>query len=293
MILVSDQRLTDVKTGRPVTDRANKAVADLRSPQAAFAYTGIAEVAGKPTDEWIMETMAEGDNREDSLVRLRDVGTREFASVPLNRAIKRLAIIGCGWGVMKSGPGELEPYVALVSNFAGRRSWLPKAEDSFELRWFYPHRDRHGIFRGGPPVGAWTAGQVFSRSRSERLIRQITRGLARTPSVAVSARIVAEAVRDFASSNTSVGKGLVVISVPRPVPGQEGGISSPTPPVAPRGLADHFKAWSSMSGEMSFLYLPPDLSAPPASYGPMVIDEGMQIKGIEMWVGEEPPWWKN
>lgn len=36
-----------------------------------------------------------------------------------------------------------------------------------------------------------------------------------------------------------------------------------------------------MSGEMSFLYLPPDLSAPPASYGPMVIDKGMQIKGIE------------
>jgi hypothetical protein len=38
--------------------------------------------------------------------------------------------------------------------------------------------------------------------------------------------------------------------------------------------------------------VPPDLSAPAASYGPLVIDEDIQMKGIEVWA-ETPPWWTD
>jgi hypothetical protein len=292
MILVSDQRLTDASTGGPVTDRANKAIADLRS-RSAFAYTGLASVGKKPTDEWIMDSMAEGGGPTNSLELLRDAGTRDFAWLRIAPSIKRLAVIGAGWARFSSGSGDLEPYLVRISNFDGGDRWLGKAQDRFTIRWFHPLRQR-GFHpsQTDRAVGAWTAGQDISQERLSRLLRQLRNGLQRTESLAVAARLIAEAVRSFAQGNRLVGKGLVIITIPKPADGQLPGIYAATPPVESRGLAAHFEPSRLPRDSMNFLYVPPDLSAPAASYGPLVIDEGMRWKGVEAW-SEKPPWWTD
>jgi len=292
MILVSDQRLTNPTTGEAVTDRANKAIADLRSA-SAFAYTGIAQIGTKPTDDWIMEAMSEGSDPTDSLRCLREAGTREFARLPWDPPIKRLAVIGIGWGILGSGAGNLEPYIVRISNFDGGDHWLPAAGDRFTVRWFYPLR-RGGVdrSRSGPAVGAWTAGQDLPKQQMDRLIRQIKNGLRRTDSLSIAARLIAEEVRSFTRVNPAVGKGLVIVSVPKPRRGVRTGIYSSPPPVDPRGIGDYFKSSRLPRDEINFLYLPSELSAPAASYGPLVLDEGMQFKGIEVWA-ETPPWWSE
>jgi hypothetical protein len=130
MILVSDQRLTNARTGTVVDDRANKAIADLRHG-LAYAYTGIASVAGKSTDEWIMESLAKGGNPTDSLSCLRDAGTRDLSPLAIAPSIKRLAVVGVGWAVFRGGSWELEPFVTCISNFdGGKRGWLPRPRTS-------------------------------------------------------------------------------------------------------------------------------------------------------------------
>lgn len=292
MILVSDQRLTDARTGTPVTDRANKAIVDLRS-KTTFAYTGIASVGPKPTDEWIMDSMAQGDDPTSSLLCLRDSGTHDFEQLELKRSVKRLAVVGAGWARFSSGSGEIEPYLVLISNFDGGNRWLSQADRKFRLRWFHPLRSEGGVgpAQDGKKVGAWTAGQDLSPQRLDRLVRNIKKGLQRTGSLAVVIRLVAEEVRSFADLNPTVGKGLLVTTIPEPGKLQDGGVSSPMPPVNPKGIGDHFESSRLPLDSINFLYVPPDLSAPAASYGPLVIDEGIRSRGIEIWA-ETPPWWK-
>jgi hypothetical protein len=289
MIVVSDQRLT-LPSGKATSDRANKAIMDLRSG-TAFAYTGIAQVGALPTDEWIMTTLAAGPSPTESLINLRDQATVAFARMRYAREIKRLAIVGAGWATFASGTGELEPFLVNVSNFDGRDRWLPAAQSEFTIRFFYPDRDENGV-RRHPALasGIWTAGQDLKASRMNALARQLKRAIERTGSVRDAARVVAEHVRSFAAVNQRVGRGLVVVMLPKPREGLLGGIGTPLPPLNPGSLADHFGDLT-ITGP-TFLYVPPDLSAPAAAYGPLVIDDNMRFQGIEVWA-EQPPWWSN
>jgi hypothetical protein len=157
---------------------------------------------------------------------------------------------------------------------------------------FYPLREG-GVDRSrSPAVGAWTAGQDLTQERTDGLVRQLEKGLRRTGSLAVAARLIAEEVRSFAGVNPAVGKGLLVITVPKPGIERKLYIDSPMPPVNPRGIGDHFAPSRLTTDAMNFLYVPPDLSAPAASYGPMMLSDGVQFKEVEAWA-ERPPWWTD
>jgi hypothetical protein len=292
-ILVSDQRLTDARTGDLRTDRANKGIADLRSG-TSYAYTGIAKVGSKPTDLWIMESLRKGNCGDDWLRSLTESGTRDFARLPAPRSIKRLAVIGVGWGRFGSAEEPAEPFIVRISNFERDNQWLPEAEDEFKRRWFRPLRQK-----GWDPsmsartFGVWSAGQDISQDRLRRLERQLEDGLTRTRSIAVVARLVAEEVRSFASVNRAVGKGLLIVTVPKQEKDRPLYIESPMPPYKPKGIADHFTPDRFTRDSMGFVYVPPDLSAPSASYAPMILSENAQIMEAEAWADETPPWWKE
>ena len=291
MVVVSDQRLTDVQTGQPTTDRANKAIVDLRSG-TAFAYTGVAQIGRTPTDEWLLSALAAGSTPTEGLEELRDRATRAFATLPHPASVKRLAVVGAGWATFATGTGEIEPFLVRVSNFDGGDRWLPVAQDNFTVRWFHPLRAAAvSPSASDAVIGVWTAGQDLPPSRLAAMTRLLVRALKRTGSIADGARVIAEEVRSFANRNRSVGRGLLIVTMPKPRPDIRGGISSPVPPVSPKSLADYFRGKVANDGA-TFLYIPPDLFGPAAAYAPLVVDQGVQFKGGEVW-SEEPPWWNR
>jgi len=60
VLQVSDRRLTNVVGGRAVPGEFNKAVGFTN--KVTFAYTGLAEIDGEDTDEWLANALASGDD---------------------------------------------------------------------------------------------------------------------------------------------------------------------------------------------------------------------------------------
>jgi hypothetical protein len=283
MILVSDQRLTDARTGQLVTDQANKAIADTRG-NFGFAYTGIASIRDQSTLDWIMDAMVEGKDPASSLISLRNAGDRDFARLPVKPSIKRLAVVGSGWAIFSSGNGEPEPFLVCVSNFDGGEKWLDEAQSKFKIRWFFPQRlKRFNPEHGGREFGVWTAGQNVSHKRQRRLIRQLEKNFQRTDSLTPVARAIAEEFRSLAQVNSRIGKGMVVMSIPHPENICISGIGTRMPPREPRDNGSYFNSSLLRSDSMSFMYLPPDPFVPPTAYGPAVLlPEGAgSIRGME------------
>lgn len=279
LILVSDQRLTDADTGELRTDRANKAIADLRTG-TAWAFTGLAKVRSRPTDEWIMEGLQEGVGLSDAMNRVRDRGTTQFRWLPVAQAHKRLLAVGAGWRVLDSGTGEVEPYFATISNFQGEDRWLSEARDRFDVNWIHPLR-RLGLepsesHRG---VVVMTLGQEVGADRQRKFSARLARSMERNSAPAIAARLIAEEVRSFADHNKLVGKGLLAITIRKPREGLTEGIFSIPPPWEPTSLADYFNA-PAEGGSMSFVYIPRDISAPESvAYMPLVLSDGYRIRG--------------
>jgi hypothetical protein len=284
MILVSDQRLTDARTGRPVTDQANKAIADTRG-NFGFAYTGIASIRARSTLDWIMDAMVEGQDPMSSLTSLRNAGNRDFAGLPVRPSIKRLAVVGSGWAVFSSGDGEPEPFLVCVSNFDGGDKWLDEAQGKFKIRWFFPQRlKRFDPEHGGHEFGIWTAGQNVPHKRQRRLIRQLENNFQRTDSLTPVARAITEEFRSLARVNSRIGKGMVVISIPHPADIRLSGIGTRMLPREPRDIGSYFDSSLLRSDSMSFMYVPPDPLASPTAYGPAVLAgeaDAISIRGVE------------
>jgi hypothetical protein len=94
IVQVSDRCLTNLATGEPVEQEANKAV--FLSNRVALAYTGLAEIEGKPADIWLRDILVPHESVGHGIQLILDEATRAFAAMPGSSAAKRQAFVAAG-----------------------------------------------------------------------------------------------------------------------------------------------------------------------------------------------------
>ncbi len=151
ILQVSDRRLTNAHTGGVVEDQSNKAV--LFSGRVVFGYTGLAELEGERTDEWLARVLLPGcETMRETLevVKAKATEAVRSASGRLTQSQKRVAIVGLGWFRLREGE-ELRAVFNVVSNCMDREAnWLDEANEEFEVHaWPLRAHDLHSVHIAG------------------------------------------------------------------------------------------------------------------------------------------------
>jgi hypothetical protein len=292
-IQVSDRKLVRLDAQGKVTwknEERNKAV--LWCNRLAFGYTGIAEFGPRrePTDEWLSRELAEWSARTDRPAQKQDalVATvidraTERINKPFFRTIpprhRRHAFVGIGWARFDR-QHEMTPYVVQIHNFPAN----PKDPAA-------PARPEFGYAltrlpaRPNPVAANWI-GQDLGLEERE-MLEGLKRG---NPSSKAygdrAAGVMIDIVRSVASSNNLVGRGLMIIVMPKWAihPGEESTVLLSSGPTAEN---------------LTFLHLPHD-EDDPIRRGPLHVCEGRQMGNFQAWEpteeeiaemlgGEDPP----
>ena len=124
VVQVSDRRLTDLNTEKPLNVPANKAI--LFCGHIVFGYTGLANVGPTKTDFWLAERLiSAGPSMQATLEFVKDEATQAFQAVP--RGERSHAFVGVGWS-------RSRPILCVISNFMNARGQqLPHAHDQFHI----------------------------------------------------------------------------------------------------------------------------------------------------------------
>jgi hypothetical protein len=263
VIQVSDRRVSFPH--RAPDDLRNKATIYLTL--AAFGYTGLASLAGHPTDLWMTEvlgpTMGLGEGFDAlRLAANRDVPKRE-----------RLAMVCGGWDPK---PNTFAAFVATIDNCLPRD--LPRVRER------RPTRNSTGVMAGrfGPARNEFTwfavalqpslscllhiAGQPLLRGQEDTLLRDVKRALvARADDVAL-VRILAEAIWRVARENTYVGRSLMATCLPKSAARRSGPLQLVSGPPS----REHFTAMYLPSPDADAIYYLPNLAG-----GNTVMTSGM------------------
>lgn len=207
VLQVSDRRLTNVVSGRPVPGEFNKAVGFTN--KITFAYTGLAEIDGEDTDEWLANALASGDDESEGLDAVRDRATPAFTRLSAPLALKAHAFVGVGWDRVPKYGGwvSLICWVSNVMDAGGR--WQPPPRDEFEL-----HLSHMPSTARGHAVALSVVGQRLTRTEHARLMRDLRRydehGLG---PAAFSDRLVKQ-VRAVAARNPTVSPEIMISAIP-------------------------------------------------------------------------------
>ena len=102
--------------------------------QMLFAYSGPAEIEGKPSDVWIADVMAErADNLQESVEHLSNKATEHFARLPWAPRWKHFDVRGVGWAQLDDEQ-KLSPMHLSISNALDEHGrWLPAARATFDV----------------------------------------------------------------------------------------------------------------------------------------------------------------
>lgn len=262
VIQASDRRLT-LQDGRLVNDEANKAVCvGCKDAHFVIVYTGLAMIAGKRTDLWIVEYLtsinASSMNVPSISQALEKQATSCFKSVP--RENRRTSFVFLGYRLGK-------PFTALISNFQTFKSGSSReAQDCFQTDVWEVRGPIKNPKRGLriDILGSEAAVEKPIRRRINKLARK--RFFHRQDAYEI-AEILVSFIR-AASKTRSVGKYvgrncMTVIIKPRPE-------------------------------EPMITKYHPEMNSP-VQYSPHLITGNEKIRisfmNIEVWK-EKPPWWK-
>lgn len=206
VVQVSDRCLSDLWTGRPVEQEANKAV--FLSNRVVFGFTGLAEIEGKPADIWLRDVLVPHESVGHGVQLVVDEATRAFASMRSPRASKRQAFVGVGWARFDEASDGLLPFGVIISNAFSDRGWLSEAQSEFV-------GDVKFLQRGGGCV--WTDVGGLPGRRKADLNRMVRRIVDRRLSAAAMADLFIRETRTMADLDRRIGRGLMVSSIPRAV----------------------------------------------------------------------------
>jgi hypothetical protein len=128
VVVGADRRLTTLP-GELHDDYASKML--IFQGRAAFAYTGLATLDGRPTDEWLADELRQHTHLEPLFESL---STR--ATLALARSAspdKRFAVLAVGWVTFRRRTPRL-PTVVIASNFWNSSSgWEQRARWQVEV----------------------------------------------------------------------------------------------------------------------------------------------------------------
>jgi hypothetical protein len=260
VVQVSDRRLTDLATGAPKNESANKAI--VCCGHVVFGYTGLADINREKTDQWFGRTFLGGVSAQAAIERVRDSATQVFSAVPLRWRMH--AFVGVGWS-------RSRPILVVVSNFLDADGNTAQvARDTFSI----------DAVRISAPLRIHSAGQRLDRKVSAELVRNAKRAIKRGGGANSVARLLVEQVRQVAQVNQKVGEDVMVSIIPRvavPLPRLEFRLNPSTP----------------SDNEAAFFYVRRADDYTPRLYVPLWACGGIAIGSGEVWVGEQPPpWWK-
>lgn len=209
-MVVSDRRLTDIKTGKLFSSNENKQV--LYRNILCFGYAGLAILEGIPTDKWLQRALSsapEGASVLEILDHLTGCAERAVARCPLPMGKRHIGFMAVGWA--RFPPGEqLWPIIVRMSNFHDvDGKVLSEAGPKFVRK-----NDRYS-----PPNGAYEswgaqldAKQLTSLRRRMRRYHKSHHSLA--PTVAV--KIFIDTINTVATRNSTVGKDLLATILHKP-----------------------------------------------------------------------------
>lgn len=138
IVQVSDRRVT--RNGVLVDDECNKAVFVVcKDARFSIAYTGLAEIFGNRTDEWIFNYLTSINagclSFPDILKSLHSKLASKAAHLLRLGPYRKLSFVFAGFGP----PG---PFLATLSNFEGESGkLLDKIDDSFRFWIIYRNKD--------------------------------------------------------------------------------------------------------------------------------------------------------
>jgi len=206
VVQVSDRCLSDLQTGRAIEQEANKAV--FLSNRVAFAFTGLAEIEGKPADLWLRDVLVPHESVGHGVQLIVDEATRAFAKLRAPRATKRQAFVGAGWARFEHLSDELMPFAVVITNALAENGWLPEAEPEFV-------GDVRVLHKGGGYI--WTDVGGLPAKRKANLGRMIRRLADRQLTAAAMADLFIRETRAMADIDSRIGRGLMVSSIPKAV----------------------------------------------------------------------------
>ncbi len=206
VVQVSDRCLSDLRTGRAIEQEANKAV--FLSNRVAFAFTGLAEIEGKPADIWLRDVLTPHESVGHGVHLIVDEATRAFTELQAPRAAKRQAFVGVGWARFEHLSDELLPFAIVITNALAEGRWLPEAEPEFV-------GDVRVLKKGDGYVWTDVAGlPVRQKANLDRMVRRLAD---RQLSAAAMADLFIRETRAMADIDSRIGRGLMVSSIPRAV----------------------------------------------------------------------------
>jgi hypothetical protein len=207
VLQVSDRRLTNVVSGQAIRGEFNKAV--FFTNRMAFAYTGIARLEGRDTDEWLADALSSGDEENECLLAVRDRATLALRRLRLPLALKALAFVGVGWDE-HPGSDRWMPWIC----------WISNALDA-SGRWRLPPRDEFSIHssvlthrKHERPVVLSEVGQRLTQDERVQLMRDLRRYADHRVGPGVFADRLVEQVRGVAARTPTVSQELMVAAIP-------------------------------------------------------------------------------
>lgn len=214
IVQASDRRLTWVGpngAAHPGEDNRNKAV--LFSNRIVFAYTGIADIGPRRqhTDEWLAQILYENHDSGDQADLLEALNTATSARLNHGRirsispALRGHEFVACGWAHFPSSPGSFSPYVAFVTNLRARDGKLLDAPaERCIFTW--------GELQAEQPGSVWISGQQLQATQEKTMLDEIARA---GPDMAAIGAILISYIRLAASTNTAIGRGVLLNAIPR------------------------------------------------------------------------------
>jgi hypothetical protein len=204
VVQVSDRCLSDLRTGRPIEQEANKAV--FLSNRVVFGFTGLAEIEGKPADIWLRNVLAPYESVGHGVQLVVDEATRAFADMRVPRASKRQAFVGVGWARFDEAIDRLSPFGVVISNAYSDAGWLSEARPEFvgDVR-----------FLPSPGGSVWTDLGGLPVRRKADLHRMVRRVVDRRLTAAGIADLFIRETRAMADLDQRIGRGLMISSIPR------------------------------------------------------------------------------
>jgi hypothetical protein len=209
IVQVSDRRVTLVtgpQVGDVLDDDRNKII--VVHNRFVISYSGLAEIGRTRTDEWIVTISR--DVRPYSpkgLVNaIRQHATIAFRGLHIDPALKRHAFVLAGWVRLSPGAG-LAPIVIAISNALDQYwQWRDHAADEFTVI--------EATLSSTELFSLTETGARLSHSQNATLQRELMACVRRQLPPLAAARLLANAIRDVSSQNTTVGQNLLAVSLP-------------------------------------------------------------------------------
>jgi hypothetical protein len=286
VVQASDRRVTPISGGQAFEDEANKAI--FYGDHFVWAYTGLAQLGLKNTDEWMFDLFPEADDLASAIdamkalapaaiqvaVRASSTSSKHF------RTNGRLAFVGAGFADHGAG---IVPLMCLVTNFHDPEG-RPTSEASAAFTTIgtsLPADKTLNLIHTGAHVPS-----DVSSALADRLLAAVPQG-----AHAVSHQM-SSCIREVAQTDASVGNNVMACVVLR-VALESGFIGVQGPPVLTVGgaLAEHgffppmpgakthcYYYWPESESPDDFVYCSPPWVSSQACMASMVVGRGTALE---------------